>query len=272
MDPPEAGKIDNVNQTEQFGQMKNVFQVSDGFSDDTFFHLTCHLDNALVTKIEKGEFVELEKLLPKDRKRKSEENRLEWVHHEGSTFLAPVSDRTNKINSFRRWEQAFRVYAMVYCGAQPNRAKEIWQYVSVINTASSSFSWENVYEYDNIFRHLMAFNPSRSWAVTYNQMWNLCMRDPLPSRNNFQNRSSFGASTFSGGGNSVRAGTSHTNNTGSSGGKKKKADYCWNFNKGITCKYGKKCRFVERCSYCDADSHGIVKCPKLEKDKKAGTY
>ena len=26
----------------------------------------------------------------------------------------------------------------------------------------------------------MAFNPNHSWAVTYNQMWNLSMRDPIP--------------------------------------------------------------------------------------------
>ena len=46
---------------------------------------------------------------------------------------------------------------------------------------------------------------------------------------------------------------------------KKKADDCWNFNKGLTCKFGKKCRFIERCSYCDSPSHGISTCNKLEK-------
>ena len=58
--------------------------------------------------------------------------------------------------------------------------KKIWQYITVINTAASSYLWENVYNYDITFRHLMAFNPQRSWAVTYNQMWNLSMRDPIP--------------------------------------------------------------------------------------------
>ena len=33
--------------------------------DDQFFHLTCHIDKALKQKIETGEFVELENLLPK---------------------------------------------------------------------------------------------------------------------------------------------------------------------------------------------------------------
>ena len=35
--------------------------------DDEFCHITCHVDSNLRTKIERGEFVELEKLLPKGR-------------------------------------------------------------------------------------------------------------------------------------------------------------------------------------------------------------
>ena len=34
--------------------------------DDKFFHITCHIDQSLQSKIEKGEFVDLEKLLPRD--------------------------------------------------------------------------------------------------------------------------------------------------------------------------------------------------------------
>ena len=82
----------------------------------------------------------------------------------------------------------------------------------------------------------MAFNPSHSWAVMYNQMWNLSMRDPLP-KNRFQNNNNQGHG-------SANAGNS------SGKGKRKKADYCWNFNKGIKCKFGAKCKFVERCSFC----------------------
>ena len=182
---------------------------------------------------------------------------------DGGTFLAPVSDRISKINSFRKWEMAFRVYATIYCGANPHRSKEICQYVSVINTSASSFIWDNVYEYNITFRHLMAFNPARSWAVTYSQMWNICMRDPLQKRSHF-------------GGNSFRGNTynSHVNTAGHGSGngnngnvKKKRGDYCWNFNKGIPCKFGKNCRFIERCKYCDASDHGVHKCPKLVEKK-----
>ena len=227
-----------------------VQNIGTGLSDDDFFHLTCHIEPSLVAKIEKGEFVQLDKLLTKEKKHASEDNRMEWIHSEGSTFLAPVADRANRITNFRRWEQAFRVYATIYCGANPSRSREIWQYVSVISTASSSYQWDNVYEYDTTFRHLMAFNPSRSWAVTYNQMWNLCMKDPLQPRGSFPPRQ----------GGSNNGGFFQKGQTNE---KKRKPKYCWNFNRGEVCKFGKKCRFIERCSFCDASSHGINACTKF---------
>ena len=158
-----------------------------------------------------------------------------------------MSDRANKITSFLKWEQAFRIYATIYTGANPSRAKEIWQYVSVISTAASSLVWENVYSYDVTFRHLMAFNPQRSWAVTYTQMWNLAMHEPLNTRYNnmgYKNQSP--------------AGLKQQKQYG-----RRKSDYCWSFNKGQKCKFGKKCRFIERCSYCDSGAHGQNVCPKL---------
>ena len=41
--------------------------VGSGLSDDDFFHLTCHIDEALKLKIEKGQFVDLDRLLPKEK-------------------------------------------------------------------------------------------------------------------------------------------------------------------------------------------------------------
>ena len=111
--------------------------IGSGVTDDDFFHLTCFIDPNLIHKIERGEFVELEKLLPKDRSYVSgKEDRLEWVQREGGTFLVPAS-RDLKINGIRRWEQAFRMYATIYCGANPHRAKEIWQYIAVIKYCCS---------------------------------------------------------------------------------------------------------------------------------------
>ena len=67
-----------------------------GISDDDFFHQTCHIDLALRNKIERGKYVDLDKLLPKDnnffsgRLTYSNETKLEWVQSEGSTYLVPA--------------------------------------------------------------------------------------------------------------------------------------------------------------------------------------
>ena len=230
----------------------------DGRTDDDFFHLTCHIDSNLKSKIEKGEYVDLDKLLPGERSSMfdgrtgfSNETKLEWVQSEGSTYLVPAK-KASKVNSFRKWEQAFRMYATIYCTVNPQRAREIWQYISVINTASMSYNWDSVYNYDIVFRQLMEFNPRRSWAVTYNQMWNLSMTNPI-GQNQSQNR----RATFSG--------YTNTQNLSGGGSLKKKLDYCWSFNKGMKCKFGKKCKFIERCSYCDSPAHRVVNCEKLDK-------
>ena len=186
VDPPGSGSFNNIDIGGKSALNSNmqILNIGSAVSDDDFFHLTCHIELGLIHKIEKGEFVELEKLLPKDKLGKgSEDNHLEWVQRDGGKFLVPAQ-RDSKINGFHRWEQAFRAYATIYCDANPQRAKEIWQYITVINTAAASYLWENVCNYDITFRYLMAFNPQRSWAVTYNQMWNLSMRDPIP-RNNY---------------------------------------------------------------------------------------
>ena len=125
--------------------------------DDDFFHLTCHVDGNLKSKIERGEYVELDKLLPKNRNGKGgDEGRLEWVSKDGMTFLSPAQDKELKVNSVRRWDQAFQVYVAIYCNANPSRATEILQYMYVINQAASAYQWSNVSFYDTTFRHLMA--------------------------------------------------------------------------------------------------------------------
>ena len=216
--------------------------------DDEFFHLTCHIELQLRKKIENGEFVELERLLPKGgRLQKFREDCPVWLYErEGETFLAPV-ERDTKISSVRRWEQAFRIYAAIYCKAHPHRSHEIWQYVYVINHAASFYVWDNVAEYDFVFRQLMSDNPHRSWAKTYTQMWNIALREPIQrgaassSRNNFSNNSS-------------------STSMDSNNAWKKRC--CWKFNKNKCEKDSKSCDWDHRCKYCGGWNHGDFQCKK----------
>ena len=256
---PEIEEVHRNSMINALGVQTN-HDIGTRLSDDDSFHLMSHIEPLLKQKIERGEFIDLDKLLLKDRvtgvRKFSNDNRIEWVQHDGGTFLVPAK-RESRITSFRRWEQAFRMYATIYCGANPHRAKEIWQYISVINTAASAYVWENVYSYDVTFRQLMQFNPNRSWAVAYNQMWNLSIREPI------QRNGGYKGNNFSSGSNFQGQGQAKGSAVAAHQGKRPK--YCWGFNKGIPCKFGKSCTYIERCSYCDSPAHSVNACPKLQK-------
>ena len=214
-------------------------------SDDDFFHLTCHVDNTIRSKIEKGEFVELEKLLPNDRmgSQHKSDNRLDLVHRDGYAFVVPHV-KENKITNVRRWEQVFRIYAAIYSGSNPHRSTEIWQYVYIINTAATTYHWDNVAAYDYTFRQLMASAPSRSWAKIYNQMWNLSMKDPLP-------RTHHPTAGY-------QSNVQGKNNGQQQHGQPKKSKNCWKFNKDMCS--DASCPYPHRCSYCDKPGHGKFNC------------
>ena len=237
--------------------------------DDEIFHLTCHIDSTLMEKIKKGQFVDLEKLLPSERFKK-DNTQFEWCVKDGSTFLTPA-EKEKKITNIRRWDQAFRMYASIYCRANPERAGEIWQYIEVIHTAAAAYIWDNVAKYDYVFRHLMEYNPGRSWAITYSHMWNITLVEPLNKSNNFTGANGSAGNGFKRNGHDYKKRSSGQNVASTSGAQntgKKHPDYCWELNgKSNYCKFGDRCRFVNKCSYCDSPLHDITKCPKLTKDK-----
>ena len=85
--------------------------------DDDFFHMTCHLDSQLVLKIKKGLYVELEKLIQKPKHLKTEiDGRQVLVEKDGEQYYVPYKGKDSpKINNVKKWEEAFRLYAAIYC-------------------------------------------------------------------------------------------------------------------------------------------------------------
>ena len=230
---------------------------SEDYNDDDFFHLTCHVDKSLKAKIEQGEYVDLEKLIPKKKfKHNTEDSRLEWVTRDGMTFLAPAQDRECQINSIRCWEQAFRVYAAIYCNANPTRSGEIWQYIHTINSAATSYQWDNVQYYDTVFRQTISEKPGRRWSKTFVQLWQLALRDPI-QKNTGNNQINRPFQTNDQGPSSAR------------GRQKNWRDYCcWKFNKTGKCNKD-NCQFDKRCSYCGMwNSHGANSCRKKQAGEK----
>ena len=210
---------ENLNYVEQEMVMPvQVIQESTVLDDDDFFHATCHVDPLIRAKIEKGGFIDLDKLLPKTRNYFGDDQKLNLVQRDGCAFFVPATSE-NKITNVRKWEQAFRIYAAIYSQANPSRAPEIWQYVHIINVAAGAYLWDNVSNYDVTFRHLMAQNPLRSWSKIYNQMWNISMRDVIPRGNTNQG---FGSSNNGSSQNSKR----------NKGGNGRKPKYCWAHQRG----------------------------------------
>ena len=136
---PPQGKQNNVS-TINFEELIQSVMEND---DDQFFHLTCHVDGVLQEKIENGEFVDLEKLIPKTRNQVlgvgNDEQHMQLVTKGRLSYWVPA-DRDCKITNVHKWEQAFRIYAAIYCKAKPHRASEIWQYIYVINSVAAAYT------------------------------------------------------------------------------------------------------------------------------------
>ena len=131
-----------------------------------------YLDKAIIEKIVAGEYVDFARLLPRDKMLMQDDHRMEIVNKGGLTYFVPLADREiGTINSFARWEQAFRIYSNVYSKRFPHRATELIQYNHIIHTASLTYIWENVYLYDKEFHMHLSNYPHHSWAVILQQAW-----------------------------------------------------------------------------------------------------
>ena len=183
----------------------------------------------------------------------NETGHLELYHRDGKAHFAAAQDNAAKINNIRKWDQAMRVYAAIYTQANPERASEIWQYVYVIHTAVSSYSWDNVAFYFT-FHQLMAAKPWRSWSKTYVQGWNLAMKDAV----NHQKGQHYG-------GNTQAESSNHAKN-------KSWKDYCcWRYNKKKCTKSAADCDFDHRCTYCGGWNHGFWNCRKCLRKQSGGS-
>ena len=207
------GNYSNLLMPYDYEKLKSKFVTADGLApidneilflrnfdqDDEFFHVTSQIEPGLRIKIERGEYIELERLLPRERtgsKPGDDLNRqlFQLITQGTNSYLEPPVPKVGKINSIRKWDQAFTVFAAIYTHANPERASEIWQYVYVIHTATAANPWENVYFYDINFRELMASKPWRSWGKTYTQGWNMAFNNSSATflNNNSHNNHSNG--------------------------------------------------------------------------------
>ena len=219
-----------------YEQFSHVCAVT---TDENYMHLTAHVDETIQQKIEKGEYVDLGKLIPRDRVIQEEDNRMQLVLKDAKSYWVLIVEQTS-INSYVKWEKAFRVYADIYSRANPFQATKLIEYSHIIHTILRSYSWDCVYLYDKDFRLHMARNPLRNWLVILQQAWSLCLRD--------QNRYNF-----------------HAPHNNSNNRPQSHKDICCRYNAG-RCTYGLRCKYEHRCSYCLKLGHVEINCRKKAAD------
>ena len=204
-----------------------VNAVNSSAYDENYMVVGAHVDVNLQHKIVNHEYCDFAKLLPKGRVTREEDNRMEIVNRGGSTYFVPVSERENAvINCFAKWEQAFRVFSNIYTRAYPDRSTELIQYNHIIFTASSKYSWENVYMYDKEFRIHMGNYPQRKWSIILQQAWSMYLVDRVSDKTSpegFNTSSSNPSTKFV-----------------------KSNEMCRRYNKGL-CTRGARCRYQHKC-------------------------
>ena len=226
-------------------------KLPSAFVDESYIVVGAHLDETMINKIIKGDYVEFGKLLPRDRVVAEEDGRLEMYCKNGRTFWSPVSN-TISINSFAKWEQAFRVFSNIYSKANPSRAAELIEYNHIIHTISQAYVWDNVYLYDKEFRLHMARNPFRSWSMILQQAWSLRLKDRIMNQNTWANS---------------YPSNNHNGNKNNQALASKFNEPCRRFNRG-KCNFGPNCKYEHRCSYCYKFGHSSVNCRKALGDRE----
>ena len=203
--------------------------------DEDYQMIDSHLDDSLKHKIQAFEYVDFARLISKNKSLRDEERqRLEIVNKNGMSFLSPVAEGNIMINSYGKWEQAFRIYSNVLTTKFPAKSTELLQYNHTIHSASSTYVWDNVYAYDKEFRHHIARHPYRSWGVIL-EAWTMLLKDRARSEGFFQK--------------------------GSFNKMAKKGKICKRFNRG-RCMYGLLCKYEHRCAIpkCGKFGHGAHVC------------
>ena len=137
------------------------------------------------------------------------------------------------INSYGKWEQAFRIFSNILTAKYPGKAGELYQDNHIIHMASMSNAWDNVYAYDKEFRYHISRHPSRSWGVILQQAWTMLIKDRIKTES-FENKGLHNV---------------------------KIAEWCRRYNRG-NCTYGLSCRYEHRCAVkrCRKFGHGAHIC------------
>ena len=165
--PAAATPTPNVDLTT--GTTSNVAQLPTG-----------PVPRGIAERIERGEFVDFDDLLPGVLAVTSRSG-LEVIASDDSTLSVRTSDprRRRRVVDFVSWTEAWTAYASVILSAAPHRCHELLGYQAIMANAAQQFYPEGWLEYDRRFRGAAASDPTRQWDVMDPTIWQLTRIDIL---------------------------------------------------------------------------------------------
>lgn len=97
--------------------------------------------------------MDLHDLLPRRKLLRGRSNKpvMRMINDNGNNRWVEEQDE-QVINSYRKWEEAFEIYASIYARGNPGKAQELYDYKYSIRDAANTYVWDNVYDYDVEFR------------------------------------------------------------------------------------------------------------------------
>ena len=133
--------------------------------------LAKHVPLALCHLIWADNYVDLSLLLDKDV---SAEQPLQFVTKNGKLVLvkAPVG---NKIDSWGKWNKAFRFFTEIYAIKYPFKCMQLVQYAGLLNNLAGKFPFYQVYNYDKEFQRELEQVPGLQWNNIDQQLWSTCL-------------------------------------------------------------------------------------------------
>ena len=91
--------------------------------DETYQQVASHVDLGTQAKIIEGEYVNLAKLVPKDKVMTNDDTRFEMRIKDGHSYWVPANNEGMAINNYSRWDD-------IYMRAHPTRSVELFNTIT----------------------------------------------------------------------------------------------------------------------------------------------
>lgn len=119
--------------------------------------INLHVPKSVEAKIKREEYITLSELLNQD-----EQDITLNITNSGNVMVNKKTKQI-KISSGEQWFSAFLVYASIYQHQFPQKACQMFQYMSIVQSLQKSFGIEAAVKYDEDFRKMRARTPSMRW-------------------------------------------------------------------------------------------------------------